>query len=394
MEYNTAMPFKKCLTRRQVLVGLSAALLSDENHTLRKETYRPVNLRKIMATLVIQRALKRNMMIKQRRFDLADVVLAAEANAGTGALPNTIPHVAGLGVLHKHHVDGNFSRTSAGHHGNFSRARASRRLPQRWENIDWTCGNNNDLTGNQAMGQYPQVFGAGEVGGAGSIGLPPSTEESTWLLRRFLLELQETNGVDDVVDEVEALVARDQDPRQTAVTSATTGVRSPRADTFFTSRSKSTKGTEAGFPDAAEQGRTLEGRARENASKRDCEGQRGSSDRPHTSSANSGCLGAVAGNGYHSPGEGPGIETEGGRETSGSSSVGWLRSKGTQAWTTGKCLAEVKDSERNGIQSGQSGSVDEERGMMEREDSAQEDEPDELPMTSLAVWLKGRGRAP
>ncbi|CAM9957664.1 unnamed protein product, partial [Ectocarpus sp. 4 AP-2014] len=68
----------------KILAGLGAALLSDENHAHAKTGgYRPVNLKKIMATLVVQRALKRNMMQKRGKFNLADIVLAAEDRAGT-----------------------------------------------------------------------------------------------------------------------------------------------------------------------------------------------------------------------------------------------------------------------------------------------------------------------
>lgn len=61
----------------QVLLGLGAALLSDDSRTASGKSYRPVDLRRTMATLVIQRALKRNVGQNRSRHLFANVVLAA-----------------------------------------------------------------------------------------------------------------------------------------------------------------------------------------------------------------------------------------------------------------------------------------------------------------------------
>lgn len=62
----------------QVLLGLGAALLSDDSRTVSGKAYRPVDLKRTMATLVIQRALKRNLGQNRSRHLFANVVLAAQ----------------------------------------------------------------------------------------------------------------------------------------------------------------------------------------------------------------------------------------------------------------------------------------------------------------------------
>ncbi|CAM9335645.1 unnamed protein product, partial [Sphacelaria rigidula] len=61
----------------RVLLGLGAALLSDDSRAASGKSYRPVDLRRTMATLVIQRALKRNVGQNRSRHLFANVVLAA-----------------------------------------------------------------------------------------------------------------------------------------------------------------------------------------------------------------------------------------------------------------------------------------------------------------------------
>ncbi|CAM9140740.1 unnamed protein product, partial [Hapterophycus canaliculatus] len=153
----------------KVLVGLGAALLSDENHAhFKTGGYRPLNLKKIMATLVVQRALKRNMMRRKGKFHLADIVLTVEDRAGT--------------------------------------RRASRTKQQGfWNSDDGLTGGCQGLNTRRlslterlsTMGQgglegYQQHRAAAE-GKAGSIFLPPDADESKWLMRRFLMDLQQNN---------------------------------------------------------------------------------------------------------------------------------------------------------------------------------------------------------
>ncbi|CBJ31134.1 conserved unknown protein [Ectocarpus siliculosus] len=148
-----------------ILAGLGAALLSDENHAHAKTGgYRPVNLKKIMATLVVQRALKRNMMQKRGKFSLADIVLAAEDRAGTRRASRTnqqLPDSDGI-----HNYLGDARRLS-------STAQLS-------------------TTGQGGLEGY-QKQGALARGRAGSIVLPPDAHESKWLMQRFLTDLQRNN---------------------------------------------------------------------------------------------------------------------------------------------------------------------------------------------------------
>ncbi|CAM9416805.1 unnamed protein product, partial [Scytosiphon promiscuus] len=158
---------------QKVLVGLGAALLSDENHAhLKTGGYRPVNLKKIMATLVVQRALKRNMMRSKGKFSLADIVLTAEDRARKRraskteqqALPND-----GYGFTGRHQGD------------NTRRLSLTERL---------------SVMGQDGLGGYQQDRAAGE-GRTGSIFLPPDADESKWLMRRFLIDLQRSNDRND-----------------------------------------------------------------------------------------------------------------------------------------------------------------------------------------------------
>ncbi|CAN0102719.1 unnamed protein product [Ectocarpus sp. 12 AP-2014] len=153
----------------KILAGLGAALLSDENHAHAKTGgYRPVNLKKIMATLVVQRALKRNMMQKRGKFNLADIVLAAEDRAGTRRASRTNQQLPDSDGMHD-----------------------ARRLSSMAQL---------STTGQGGLEVY-QKQGALTRGRAGSIVLPPDADESKWLMQRFLKDLQRNKdraGQDDL----------------------------------------------------------------------------------------------------------------------------------------------------------------------------------------------------
>ena len=167
-------------TYLQVLVGLGATLLSDEKRALGKSSYRPINnLRKVMATLVIQRALKRNLTLKKGkstgRVHMCDVVIAAENKVDsrrTSPTRNQLsPRVEGYSPIEP---GGGISRLQPGYRDRVIEA----------ENV-----------------MRPRTAARG-VGALGSIGLPPGEEESAWLMRRFLVDLQQMNEEDDSIEQV------------------------------------------------------------------------------------------------------------------------------------------------------------------------------------------------
>lgn len=173
-------------------MGLGAALLSDETHAHAKTGgHRPVNnIKKIMATLVVQRALKRNMIKKRGKFNLADIVLAAEGktrrasrtrqhlpnNHGLHSLHSTAARLLGssnLGDTGRLSSTGQLSTT--GHGG----LEEQEQQQQRWQ---------------QHQRQQREENARGS---AGLIVLPPDADESKWLMRRFLVDLQRHNDKDE-----------------------------------------------------------------------------------------------------------------------------------------------------------------------------------------------------
>lgn len=123
-----------------------------------------MNLKKIMATLVVQRALKRNIMQKRGKFNLADIVLAAEDQAGTRRASRTNQQLPD-------------SDGSPNYLGDARRLSSAAQL---------------STTGQGGLEGY-QKLGALARGRAGSIILPPDADESKWLMQRFLTDLQRNN---------------------------------------------------------------------------------------------------------------------------------------------------------------------------------------------------------
>lgn len=200
-------------------MGLGAALLSDEKRTLGKASYRPINnLREVMATLVIQRALKRNWMLKKGKFHLSDVVIAADNKAGPQRATQTR---IGLSPLEKgyHPTEfrGGISRVQPGYRNRVLEAKTRMRFPERVHR---------GFPGRHAMVERPRTA-VGGLGAVGSIGLPPDAEESTWLMRKFLMDLQQMNEEDDSIEQVQptagavrkeaATVAADGGPESAAL---------------------------------------------------------------------------------------------------------------------------------------------------------------------------------
>lgn len=169
----------------QVLVGLGAALLSDERHAhVKTGGHRPVDLKKIMATLVVQRALKRNMMQKRGKFYLADVVLAAESKTRrVSRTRQDLPHADGLhNLLGSHALEDTGRLSSTGQLSTTGLGGLEGQDPQlqRW----------------QQQQQRQQQEGQAR-GRMGSVVLPPDADESKWLMQRFLVDLQRRNDSDD-----------------------------------------------------------------------------------------------------------------------------------------------------------------------------------------------------
>lgn len=176
----------------QVLVGLGAALLSDEKHAHAKPGgHRPVNIKKIMATLVVQRALKRNMMQKRGKFNLADIVLAVEGKARRASRTRQhLPSSSGLYNLNNA-ASGLLGCTALGDTG---------RLSSTGELSTTGQGGLEGQQGHQQRWQQQQrlKYNKGNArGSAGSIVLPPDADESKWLMRRFLVDLHRHNDRDD-----------------------------------------------------------------------------------------------------------------------------------------------------------------------------------------------------
>ena len=178
----------------QILVGLGAALLSDDNHALRKKSgYRPVNLRKLMATLVIQRALKRNMRLRQSKSKLSNVEgFAEEKKAVMRRRSKTAAaQLDGEGFLDKDDDTAwcyrGSSRTSRELRENVNVGRAAESFTStgRRDRVEAFVKGNN-IPAKPALDRNPSAS-------VGSIILPPHVDESKWLMRRFLLELQQAD---------------------------------------------------------------------------------------------------------------------------------------------------------------------------------------------------------
>lgn len=162
-----------CLFDGQILAGLSAALLSNENHAhLKTGGYRPVNLKKIMATLVVQRALKRNMMLSKGKFNLADIVLKAEDRERTRRASSVVQQASG---------NSGYGLTGRHQGANTRRLSLMERL---------------STTGQGGLEGHQQHRAAAE-GRAGSIFLPPDADESKWIMRRFLIDLQRNSDINE-----------------------------------------------------------------------------------------------------------------------------------------------------------------------------------------------------
>ena len=176
-------------------MGLGAALLSDEKRTLGKASYRPINnLRKVMATLVIQRALKRNWTRKKGKLHLSDVVIAADNKADPRRATQTRTGLSPLEKgCHSTEFRGGISRVHPGYRDRVLEAKTIVRLPKRAHR---------GFAGRQTMVERPQTA-VGGSGAVGSIGLPPDAEESTWLMRKFLMDLQQMNEEDDSIEQVQ-----------------------------------------------------------------------------------------------------------------------------------------------------------------------------------------------
>ena len=165
-------------------MGLGAALLSDERHAhVKTGGHRPVNLKKIMATLVVQRALKRNMMQKRGKFNLADIVLAAESK--TRRVSRTRQDLPNVDALHN--FLGNRTLEDTG------------RLSSTGQLSTTGLGGLEGLDPQQQRRQQQQrEQQEGQARGRlGSVVLPPDADESRWLMQRFLEDLQRHNGGDD-----------------------------------------------------------------------------------------------------------------------------------------------------------------------------------------------------
>lgn len=170
--------FFRVPSHSQVLVGLGAALLSDERHAHAKTGgHRPVNLKKIMATLVVQRALKRNMMQKRGKFKLADIVLAAESKTRRASRTRQhLPNPDGLyNVLGSNALEDTGRLSSTG---------------------QLSTAGQGGLEGQEQQQKRQQEEGQARSR-VGSIVLPPDADESKWLMQRFLVGLQQHNGSDD-----------------------------------------------------------------------------------------------------------------------------------------------------------------------------------------------------
>lgn len=151
-----------------------------------------------MATLVIQRALKRNLQKMQARARMYDAVLDAQHYSRYGDRATTL---SGQSPTYDRDI--------------FGRAMHRRReLPwdRRWNGDDFnSTGRSGEVKGigaslaggfgglhavgfpRQALGYTPRCEG----GRYGSIGLPPDSEESRWIMHRFLKDLRKKIDLDE-----------------------------------------------------------------------------------------------------------------------------------------------------------------------------------------------------
>lgn len=206
--------------KTQVLVGLGAALLSDENHTVGPGVYRPVNLKRIMATLVVQRALKRNMMQKRAKFSMYDIVMASHEFKATPKL------------LSASELPGEIDSVCVGNSPTCRVETKEKIRKGRGREVHWDTklGGSGDSYGRkeaqplreQRPGRCFQEARP-EDKGVGSIGLPPGTEERAWRMQNFLLDLQRMNQEDDLMEEDIIAGGRVRRDRRTAVAAASDG---------------------------------------------------------------------------------------------------------------------------------------------------------------------------
>lgn len=360
------------LVRFQVLVGLGAALLSNEKHALGKDYYRPVNLRRVMATLVVQRALKRNQHRTMRR---SDIVLGAQEKEGTRRPSSTWPLLSGNDRTRESALEGTGRLSSTGQ-SIFAR---------QWTRV-----------------RYPRV--EEKAGRIASISLPPDSEESAWLMRKFLLDLQRNNDEEEHMDYMRFETEAVQD-QQVAVTA---GGATSKPLHFLGSRGstrESKEGLRIQFPTPGEK-RVVD------LTKKGCEEQRigdcfDAYGIPDTDTVTAGLDGRGHGSGNHGglqkEDEGDLNRYRGHREAKVESSLGWFRSILPDTWTGGddkkgldKCLSQnLTETQINpeirGIgaveSGGASGCSSGNRG--DNTELVGDYKQDEVPMTALAMWLRG-----
>lgn len=160
-----------------MLIGLSAALFSEDRNVLRESSYRPVNIRRTMATLIVQRALKRNLMLKQGKLDTADIVLTSLEKDRIKRGQRTSAQLTGVGSLQSDSCASCFGGPDRENRSEASIAGAS-------------VENQTFLARTGLNGNPQEERGTDTIG---SIIPPQDMEESKWLMRRFLMDLQEAN---------------------------------------------------------------------------------------------------------------------------------------------------------------------------------------------------------
>lgn len=164
----------------QVLIGLSAALFSEDRNVLHESSYRPVNLRMIMATLIVQRALKRNLMLKQGKMDVADIVLTSLEKESIKRSQRTSAQLTGVGSLQS-----DIYASCSGGAGQKNSSKAS---------LAGASVENQTFLASTELNGNLQERG---TDGTGSIIWPHDMAESKWLMRRFLIDLQEASIVEE-----------------------------------------------------------------------------------------------------------------------------------------------------------------------------------------------------
>lgn len=184
----------------QVLLGLGAALLSDDNHLLGSSVYRPIDLRKVMAVLIIQRALKRNLQMVQAKSRRNDMMLDSQHR------PHGVERRSSCRGEALQHKD-IFGRTvDAQQQGSWETRLtlggwASLRSFRGFEGFK---GSSWDGGGDKGGGAFPaqtvkRARGREHEGATcGSLVLPPDKDESRWIMQRFLLDLR--NKIDHEED--------------------------------------------------------------------------------------------------------------------------------------------------------------------------------------------------